>query len=97
MLAIAGAFYRDLEQRYDARFWHPVELAALFPNAKEAGIWGLRMRDPDLARMIADGTVADSALDELHHPYGFGTVKRCAWLDTRLFLDVHQRRWSGSV
>ncbi len=93
MLAIAGAFYRELEQRYDMRFWNPIELVALFPTAKEAGIWRLRMKDPETARMLGEGPVADPALDELPHPYGSGVVKRCAWLDVRRLLQAHRQRW----
>lgn len=96
MLAIAGAFYRDLEQRYDARFWNPVELVALFPTAKEAGIWRLRARDPELARMFGEGPVADPALEQLSQPYGHGSVKRCAWLDVRRLLGSHRERWLGA-
>ncbi len=96
MLAIAGAFYRELEQRYDARFWNPVELIALFPTAKEAGIWRLRMKDPELARMLGEGPVPDPAVEQLPQPYGYGLVKRCAWLDVRRLLMAHRQRWLGN-
>ena len=96
MLAIAGAFYRELEQRYDARFWNPVELVALFPTAKEAGIWRLRMKDPELARMLGEGPVLDPAIEELPSTYGYGVVKRCAWLDVRWLLQVHRERWMAT-
>lgn len=93
MLAIAGAFYREIEQRYDARFWNPLELMALFPTAKEAGIWRLRMKDPETGRMLGEGPVADPALEDLPAPYGYGVVKRCAWLDVRRLLQAHRERW----
>ena len=93
MLAVAGAFYRELEQRYDARFWNPVELLALFPSAKEAGIWRARMKDPDLARMISEGPVADPAVADLPHPFGVGVVRRSAWVDVRNLLQAHRSHW----
>lgn len=93
MLAIAGAFYRELEQRYDARFWDPIELVELFPTAKEAGIWHLRRKDPELARMLTEGPSTDAAIEELPQPYGYGMVKRCAWLDVRRLLQAHRERW----
>lgn len=96
MLAIAGAFYRDLEQHYDARFWNPIELVELFPTAKEAGIWRLRMKDQEMARMLGVGPASDPAVDELPHPYGYGIVKRCAWLDVRRLLQAHRERWKGT-
>lgn len=94
MLAIAGAFYRELEQRYDTRFWSPIELVELFPTAKEAGIWQLRLKDPDIARMLGEGPASDPALSELYQPYGHGVVRRCAWLDVRKLLQAHRERWS---
>lgn len=96
MLAIAGAFYRELEQRYDERFWHPVNMAVLFPTAKEAGIWRLHTRDPLLGRLIEDGPEGDPTIEGLERPYGHGIVNRCARLDTVSFLDAHRERWTGT-
>lgn len=96
MLAIAGAFYRELEQRYDARFWNPTELVGIFPTAKEAGIWRLRMKEPEMARMLGEGPASDPAVEELPRPYGYGIVKRCAWLDVRKLLHAHRERWRAS-
>lgn len=93
MLAIAGAFYRELEQRYDTRFWNPIELVELFPTAKEAGIWQLRLKDPEISRMLGEGPGQDPAIEELPQPYGCGVVKRCAWLDVRRLLSAHRDRW----
>jgi glycine/D-amino acid oxidase-like deaminating enzyme len=93
LLAVAGAFYREMEQRYDARFWNPVELLALFPSAKEAGIWRARMKDPDLARMISEGPVSDPAVADLPQPFGVGVVRRSAWVDVRRLLAAHRAHW----
>lgn len=93
LLAIAGAFYRELEQRYEERFWNPVELTALFSTAKDAGIWRSRMKDPVLSRMIDEGPSADPAVRDLPQPYGQGVVKRCAWVDVRRLLRAHRERW----
>jgi len=93
MLAIAGAFYRSLEQRYDATFWHPMPLVAIFPTAQEAGIWHLRMKDPELGRMLAAGPSTDPGIASLPQPYGHGLVQRSAWLDVQALLDKHRERW----
>ena len=94
MLAIAGAFYRELEMRYDTTFWHPLTLAAIFPTAQEAGIWQLRTKDPEIAPFLERESTADVALESLPRPYGHGVVKRCGWLDVQGFLDQHRARWS---
>lgn len=96
MMAIAGAFYRELEQRYETTFWHPQPLVAIFPTAQEAGIWHLRMKDPELGRMLEAGPSLDPGLAALPQPYGHGLVKRCAWLDTRTLLDRHRERWAAA-
>jgi glycine/D-amino acid oxidase-like deaminating enzyme len=99
LLAIAGPFYRDLQQRYERPLWHPVALAAIFPTAQEAGIWQLRLRDEELSRMMAPGRIADAGLARLPQPYGHGAVLRSAWLDTKALLRIHgeRSRESGSL
>ncbi len=96
VLAIAGAFYRDLEQRYQTRFWHPMPLVELFPTAHEAGIWKLRLKDPVIARLISAGPAGDPAVSELPQPYGHGVVQRSAWLDVRALLNAHEQRWKAN-
>jgi glycine/D-amino acid oxidase-like deaminating enzyme len=96
LLAIAGAFYRDLEQRYQTRFWHPMPLVELFPTAHEAGIWKLRLKDPAIARLISAGPAGDPAVAELPQPYGHGVVQRSAWLDVRALMNAHEQRWMAN-
>lgn len=93
MLAVAGAFYREMEMRYDTTFWHPLPLVEIFPTAQEAGIWQLRMKDPELGRFLSRGSLNDPALAGLPQPYGYGVVQRSAWLDVRALLTAHRERW----
>lgn len=90
MLAIAGAFYRDLGLRYDHTFWHPMPLVAVFPTAQEAGIWQLRTRDPETMRFVRMDTAANPVLDALPQPFGRGVVDRCAWTDVKAMLAAHR-------
>ena len=90
MLAIAGAFYRDLGLKYDQVFWHPMPLVAVFPTAQEAGIWQLRTKDADTARFVRIDTTAHQVLDALPQPYGRGIIDRCAWVDVRAMLAAHR-------
>ncbi|MBX2971486.1 MAG: FAD-binding oxidoreductase [Flavobacteriales bacterium] len=90
MLAIAGAFYRDLGLQYDKAFWHPMPLVAIFPTAQEAGIWELRTKDPETMRFVRMDTSADQALDALPQPYGRGVVDRSAWVDVKALLAAHR-------
>jgi len=90
MLAIAGAFYRDLGLEYDQPFWHPMPLVAIFPTAQEAGIWQLRTKDPETARFVRMDTAAHQVLDALPQPYGRGVIDRCAWVDVKGMLIAHR-------
>lgn len=92
MLAIAGAFYRDLGLQYDTTFWHLLSLAVLFPTAQEAGIWQLRMKDPEMMRFLRIDTGTDPALDRLPQPYGRGLLDRCAWVDLPKLLAAHRHQ-----
>lgn len=94
--AIAGAFYRELEQRYERRLWYPMPLIEVFPTAQEAGIWQMRMKDPEMARMIEAGPSTDPAAEDIDMPYGCGIVPRCAWLDVQELLAVHAARWKAT-
>jgi len=99
MLAIAGAFYRDLEMRYDSSLWYPFPMAALFPTAQEAGIWQRRLKDPEVAPFLGEEPSKDPAVLAMPQPYSHGTVKRCARLDVRKLCAMHRARWlaSGSL
>lgn len=90
MLAIAGAFYRDLGLLYDRVFWHPMALTAIFPTAQEAGIWQLRTKDPEVMRFVRMDTTPHSVLDPLPQPYGRGIIDRCAWVDVSGMLAAHR-------
>ena len=96
MLAIAGAFYRDLEMRYDTTLWYPFSMAALFPTAQEAGIWQRRLKDPEVAPFLGEEPSKDPAVLAMPQPYAHGTVKRCARLDVRKLIAMHRSRWLAS-
>lgn len=99
MLAIAGAFYRELELGSESSFLTSMPLVEIFPTAQEAAIWQLRMRDPELGRMLATGPVNDAGLARMPQPYGYGVVLRCAWLNMQVMLLAQRERLlrSGSL
>lgn len=93
MLAVSGAFYREMEQRHDAHFWHPLPVVELFATPQDAGIWRLRSREPELGRLLTNGPVEDPGLARLPQPYGHGVVPRSAWLDMQRMLSTHRSHW----
>jgi len=92
LLAIAGAFYRELELDYETELWKPLQMAEIFPTAQEAAIWQLRMRDPEINRMIGNGPLHDPGLEKLPQPYGHGIVLRSGWLNIRAMIDAQRAR-----
>lgn len=92
MLAIAGAFYRELGLQYDTVLWHPTPMAVLFPTAQEAGIWQLRLKDREMSRLLRMDVPGDPMLDGLPQPYGRGIIDRCAWVDVAALLAAHRRQ-----
>lgn len=95
LLAIAGAFYREMELDYETELWKSLPLAEIFPTAQEAAIWQLRMREPELSRMIGTGPLHDDGLEKLPQPYGHGVVLRSGWLNIRAMLDAQRARLSA--
>jgi len=96
MLAIAGAYYRELELDHEADYWKPLPFVEIFPTAQEAAIWQLRMRDAELSRMLSSTPVSDAGLEQFPQPYGHGTVLRCAWLNLQAMLADHRERRMSS-
>ncbi len=94
MLAISGAFFRQMELEHEASFWTPMPMAEIFPTAQEAAIWQLRMREPEMGRMLAAGPLSDAGLARLPQPYGHGIVPRSAWLNMQVMLKAHRERWN---
>ncbi|HRH36950.1 MAG TPA: FAD-dependent oxidoreductase [Flavobacteriales bacterium] len=92
MLAIAGAFYRDLELELESSIWHPMPMVELFPTAQEAGLWHARMKEKEYAHVLSTDATDDPGIAQLPQPYGHGTIKRCAWLDVPKLLRVHRSR-----
>ena len=96
MLAVAGAYYRELELDQEAHYWKPLPFVEIFPTAQEAAIWQLRMRDAEHKHMLSSAPVSDASLEKLPHPYGYGVVLRCAWLNLQAMMADHRERLIAS-
>ncbi|MBK7268071.1 MAG: FAD-binding oxidoreductase [Flavobacteriales bacterium] len=93
LLPIAGAFYREAGLRFGKEYWHPIPLIKIFPSAKEAGEWRVRMNDPEVSHYLSDEQNQDPGLKRVDQPYGHGQVKRAAWLDVVGLLDAYRKWW----
>ncbi len=93
LLPIAGAFYREAGLHLGREFWHPVPLVKVFPSAKEAGEWRVRMNDPEVGHYLSIETCTDPGLQRVDQPYGHGQVKRAAWVDVAGLLTAWRALW----
>ncbi|MEO8068250.1 MAG: FAD-dependent oxidoreductase [Flavobacteriales bacterium] len=95
MLALAEPFYRQLEHESGNPFWHPMPLAKLFHTEREAAAWDAHMRDAEVGPFLAQGEVPGFDAGKFNAPFGYGLVKRCAWLDVNAMLAAHRVKWSA--
>jgi hypothetical protein len=90
--ALAEAFYRRVEKRYQRALWHPLPLARLFTHADEAVHWQAQMAQPDTTSWLSRTTLADVEAAPVHKPFGYGVVHGAAWLDVPAFLSEQATR-----
>jgi glycine oxidase len=87
---LAFATYAALEQRLGGRFWQPIELIKLFPNAAAVQQWE-RSRSGEAAAYLSPAA-PPAALAEgaIAAPHGHGSVNSCAWLDLPAMLQAQR-------
>lgn len=94
LLPIAGAFYRDAGLHLGREVWNPIPLVKVFPSAKEAGEWRVRMNDPEVGHYLSVEVSTDPGLKRVDQPYGHGQVKRAAWVDVAGLLTAWRTAWT---
>ncbi|MDO7853655.1 NAD(P)/FAD-dependent oxidoreductase [Hymenobacter convexus] len=70
LLPFAGAFYRELEQRYDQVFFHATPIFKLFGSVEEQNAVLARSADQPWDGFVAELTTADPGLPGVHAPFG---------------------------
>ena len=92
LLPVAERFYRDMEERYGVKLWHPIPMARLFGNEREREAWQLKCSETGLAPFLSTDEVMPIGIGQVLAPHGYGVVKRCAWLDVPAFLAAQRDR-----
>ncbi|MBJ6110966.1 FAD-dependent oxidoreductase [Hymenobacter sp. BT523] len=70
LLPFAGAFYRELEQRYGQVFFHEVPIFKLFNSVEEQNAVLARSADQPWDGFVAELTTAEPHLPGVHAPFG---------------------------
>lgn len=92
LVPLADAFYRRMEARLGASFWHPLPLVKLFALADDARRWEQAMQDPATAPFLSRAPQSGIDVAPLHAPHGHGTVHGTAWLDVATMLEAQRTR-----
>lgn len=69
-------------------FFHPLELARIFPDQSYANDWDVKSENPKMSSLLAE---PKAHLTGWHSPFGAGMVRNAGWIDTPLFLEIVQQ------
>ncbi|TDU71321.1 glycine/D-amino acid oxidase-like deaminating enzyme [Prosthecobacter fusiformis] len=81
-------FYRGIEQRLQARFYHEVPIIRLLRDEKAAALWEKRRMQPEVQPYLCkvEGPLVDDAVFD--NPQGGFQQQHSGWLDTAAFLKA---------
>lgn len=88
----ALAFYRHLESKLGARFYHEVPIVQLFPHEKAVAQWQKRRDQPEVQPYLKapePGPLVNDAI--FANPHGGFVQQHSGWMDTATFLSASQR------
>lgn len=87
-LPYARAFYRQIEDRVDRRFFHDRIALRLFTKEAERAVFERRMADPQFSAHLMDEAVGALLPDEIADSSGSGFAMKAAQLDVAVFLKA---------
>ena len=80
--------YRELEEKFNSRFYHAMNIRKVFKNVMQQNEWLARSADPAYIAYVADSNTTGISEDLIEQPYGGIEVKHSGYLDTRAFLGT---------
>ncbi|MFB6343152.1 NAD(P)/FAD-dependent oxidoreductase [Saccharicrinis sp. FJH62] len=98
ILPYAETFYRKLEEKLNAEFYHPVQYYKLF-GKEEAEFWEKRSRSEDTKPYLSQNLLNDLNQNYLKTPFGAGEVFGAGYVDINTYLDAfgHYLKSSGKL
>lgn len=81
-------FYRDLEQKSAARFFHELQIRRIFSSEQEREFWLKKQDKMEFSSYMHELTSEDLNYDRVPTPFGSGRVKGSCYVDTSAFLPA---------
>jgi glycine oxidase len=80
----ANQFYRYIENKTGADFFHPIEILRVFHNAGQRVVWDNRRLQGVAHNFMSESSSGVS--DPVRAPYGGGYIRQAAWVNTEVFI-----------
>ena len=90
-IAALNDFYRGLEQRTNATFFHPITIRRMFSNEHERELWMQKQPLPEYDAYMAKTTDEDDNFQGAINNFGSGRVKNASYIKTAVFLESVKR------
>ncbi len=87
MLDAMYQVYPALEKLLNAKFFHPTDLARIFPDNRSANDWDTKSTRPDVSKYLTDNT-NKTISEQLIQPHGHALVTQTGWLNMNVFLSA---------
>lgn len=94
LLPIAEKVYSTIESQLNCKFYHPLELVKIFPNAKTANKWDEQSLHPELSDYLTSKQDKDVA-EQFAQPFGHGVVQQSGWLDIPVLITGIRQYFSS--
>lgn len=85
MLAAATSFYKHIQKPYSHPFYLPLQILRVLHSEDEAKTWVKKSANDDLHPYL-NQKIAQSSIDGIDAPHGYGQLKRGAKLDVQNFI-----------
>jgi glycine/D-amino acid oxidase-like deaminating enzyme len=85
----AQAFYQEIEQQLQTKFYHPIVIRRFFSSKEECDNWQKKAAQPDYANYLEKLTPADLENTEASNLFGSGRVKGAFWVDAAQWVASH--------
>lgn len=86
LLPVADSIYRKMETVLGATFYHPMELAKIFPDTKFANMWDEHSVSAEVGHYLTSKQ-DDVIQAQFHQPHGHGVLRNAGWLDIPTLLS----------
>lgn len=84
--------YRSMEEYFNTSFFHPLEIARIFPDHSSANEFDVCSVQPGLKKYLV--TEGDETVERnCNHPFGHALVKHAGWLNIPSMMTAIQQLW----